>query len=342
MTAHPHTPWPRLVVVALALAAAVSVLLIAFLWPTVTSSVSSLPIAVVAPSPQADAVEQALEDRSPGTFAVTTAATRNEAVDLIESRAVYGALVLGPQPEVLTASAASPPVAQLLAALAPALQAQATAAAQAQGIELPAPITVTVTDVVPLAAADPRGAAIAASSFPVVLGGMLGGIIVSIVVVGAWRRVAAVLVYSVAGGAALVGILQGWFGVLQGDALVTAGAMSLALLSISSVIVGAVSIVGRPGIALGPIVFLLVANPISAAAQPIEFLAQPWGAVGQWFPPGAAATLVRELSYFPAANTLFPWLVLASWAAGGLLLSLIGHFRSSGAASAAALAEAVE
>ena len=133
MTAHPHTPWPRLVVVALALAAAVSVLLIAFLWPTVTSSVSSLPIAVVAPSPQADAVEQALEERSPGTFAVTTAATRDEAVDLIESRAVYGALVLGPQPEVLTASAASPPVAQLLSALAPALQAQATAAAQAQG-----------------------------------------------------------------------------------------------------------------------------------------------------------------------------------------------------------------
>lgn len=342
MTARPHTPWSRLVVVGLALAAAVSVLLIAFLWPTVTSSVSSVPIAVVAPTAQADALEQALEERSPGTFAVTIAATRDDAVDLIESRSVYGAIVLGPQPEVLTASAASPPVAQVLSALAPGLQAQLTAVAQAQGIELPAPITVTVTDVVPLAAADPRGAALAASSFPLVLGGMLGGIIASIVIVGAWRRVVAVVVFSLGGGAALVGILQGWFGVLQGDALVTAAAMSLALLSISAVIVGAVSILGRPGIAVGPIVFLLVANPISAAAQPIEFLAAPWGAVGQWFPPGAAATLVRELSYFPAANTLFPWLVLAAWAAAGLLLSVVGHFRTAGAASAAALAEAVE
>ena len=342
MTAHPHTPWSRLVVVGLALAAAVSVLLIAFLWPTVTSSVSSVPIAVVAPTAQADALEQALEERSPGTFVVTTAATRDDAVDLIESRSVYGAIVFGPQPEVLTASAASPPVAQMLSALAPGLQAQLTAAAQAQGIELPSPITVTVTDVVPLAAADPRGAAIAASSFPLVLGGMLGGIIASIVIVGAWRRVAAVVVFSLGGGAALVGILQGWFGVLQGDALVTAAAMSLALLSISAVTVGAVSILGRPGIAVGPIVFLLVANPISAAAQPIEFLAAPWGAVGQWFPPGAAATLVRELSYFPAANTLFPWLVLAAWAAAGLLLSVVGNFRTAGAATAAALAEAVE
>jgi hypothetical protein len=74
---------------------------------------------------------------------------------------------------------------------------------------------------------------------------------------------------------------------------------------------------------------LLVANPISAAALPKEFLLEPWGAIGQWFPPGAAATLMRELSYFPAADMLFPWLVLTAWAVGGILLSLVGHFRDS-------------
>jgi len=77
---------------------------------------------------------------------------------------------------------------------------------------------------------------------------------------------------------------------------------------------------------------LLFANPISAAAIPKEFIAEPWGEVGQWFPPGAAATLVRDLSYFPAADTTFPWLVLGAWAVGGLLLSVVGHFRTAGGA----------
>ena len=87
-----------------------------------------------------------------------------------------------------------------------------------------------------------------------------------------------------------------------------------------------------PGIAVGVVTFLLVANPISAAAIPVEFLPVPWGAIGQWFPPGAAATLLRDLSYFPAADATFPWLVLAAWAAGGILLSLVGHFRTAGGA----------
>lgn len=54
--------------------------------------------------------------------------------------------------------------------------------------------------------------------------------------------------------------------------------------------------------------------------------------VGHWFPPGAWATLIRELSYFPAADTSFPWLALATWALGGILLSLVGHFREAGGA----------
>jgi hypothetical protein len=38
---------------------------------------------------------------------------------------------------------------------------------------------------------------------------------------------------------------------------------------------------------------------------------------------------VRELSYFPNANTTFPWLVLTGWVVGGLLLALVGHFRTT-------------
>jgi hypothetical protein len=333
----PHTPWPRLVLAGIGLAAVVSVVLVAFLWPTVTSSVKDLPVGVVGPSAVTSQFEDALADRSPDTFAFTEPADRAAAVALIQSRKIYGAVVLGQAPEVLTASAGSPVVSQLLASLAPALQAQLSAAAAAQGIPAASPIVVEVTDVVPLAETDPRGAGLGASSFPLVLGGMLGGIAISIAVVGVWRRVTAVLVYSTVAGFAIAGIMQGWFGALQGDYLVNAAAIALALLSIAGVIVGFVSLFGRPGIAVGPLVYLLIANPISAAAQPLEFLAPPWGALGQWFPPGAAATLLRDLSYFPTADAGFPWLVLGAWAAAGLLVALAGHFRDTGAAARAAI-----
>jgi hypothetical protein len=329
-----------LTVIGVALAAVVSVLVLAFLWPAATSSVKGLPIALVGESAQTSALQDALETKSPGTFDFLTLADRDAAVAEIGTRDIYGAIVLGKSPEVLTASAASPVVAQLLTGLAPALQAQLNAAIAAQGVKLATPLVVAVTDVVPLASTDPRGSVLGAASFPLVLGGMIGGIAISTAIVGVWRRVTALLVYSVVGGLALAGILQGLFGALQGSFIVNAAAISLTLLGIGAVITGFVSIIGRAGIAVGPVLFLLVANPIASAAAPTQFLAQPWGAVGQWFPPGAAATLLRDLSYFPNADTLFPWLVLTGWAVAGLLLSVLGHFRGAGAATKAALAEA--
>ena len=248
---------------------------------------------------------------------------------------------------MLTSSASSLPVTQLLTGVAASLEegvnAQAAAAAEAAGAPAAPPhIDVPATDVVPLADSDPRGTGLTAALFPLVLGGMLGGIAISLAIIGAMRRVTAVLVYSAVGGLLLAGILQGWFGALQGDYWLNAAGIALALAAIAAPITGFVAIMGRAGIALGPIIMLLIANPISAAAIPKEFILAPWGDVGQWFPPGAAATLMRELSYFPAADTTFPWLVLTGWAVGGILLSMIGHFRTAGGAEPDAEAAALD
>lgn len=156
--------------------------------------------------------------------------------------------------------------------------------------------------------------------------------------IGAMRRVLAVVVYSVVGGLVLTGILAGWFGALQGDFWVEVGVIALALAAIAAPITGAVAILGRAGIAVGPIVMMLFANPISGAAMPREFLPGAWGEIGQWFPPGAAANLLRDVSYFPTADATFSWLVLAGWTVGGLLLSVIGHFRTAGGAEPDAIA----
>jgi len=332
-----HTPIARVIGLGLALAAVVAVIVLAFSWPSVTAEAKNLPIAITGPAEAVTAAENAVDEQQPGAIAFTEVDDRAAAVDAIESREVYGAIVVGQEPEVLTTSAGSLVVTQLLNAVAANLEegvnAQAAAAAQAAGAPTAPPhIDVVVTDVVPLADTDPRGTGLAAALFPLVLGGMLGGIAISLAVIGAMRRVLAVVVYAAVGGLVLAGILQGWFGALQGDYWLNAAAIGLALAAIAAPITGFVALIGRAGIAVGPIVMLLFANPISAAAIPKEFIAEPWGEVGQWFPPGAAATLVRDLSYFPAADTTFPWLVLGAWAVGGLLLSVVGHFRTAGGA----------
>jgi len=337
-----HSPWQRAIGLGVVLAAIVGVIVLAFSWPGVTSDPRDLPIAVVGPEAQVTALEAALDERAEGLFEVTVVDDRDAAVAAIESREAYGAIVLSDSPEVLTASAASPVVAQQLSAIAGALQAQLQAAVAAQVPEgvTPPTVTVTVTDVVPLADTDPRGSGLASAAFPLVLGGMLGGILISVALVGALRRLVALAVYAVVGGLVISGILQGWFGVLQGDYLLNAAVVTTALLAIGAPIVGFAALIGRPGVALGPVLFLLIANPISSAAAPVEFLLAPWGAVGQWFPPGAGATLIRETSYFPAADTTFPWLVLAGWAVAGILLALVGHFRATGGATEEAIEEA--
>lgn len=342
----PHTPLARVIAVALGLSLIVAVIVLAFAWPSVTAEPHDLPVAISGPDSAVASVEDALAQKQPGVLDLRQVDDRDAAVAAIEKREVYGAIVLGSQqgeaPEVLTSSASNLSVSQLLSGVGSALEAQinaqATAAAAAAGAPAPEHITVTVTDVVPLASSDPRGTGLTAAMFPLVMGGMIGGIVISIAVIGALRRVLAVVVYAAVGGIVLTGILAGWFGVLQGDFWTQAAVIALSLSAIAAPITGAVALLGRAGIAVGPIVMLLFANPISGATAPKEFLPGVWGAVGQWFPPGAAANLLRDASYFPSADATFSWLVLGAWTVGGLLLSVIGHFRTAGGAESDALA----
>lgn len=343
----PRTPWARALGLAVAAAAVVIAVLLAFLWPTVTSSVKDLPIAVAGPSAAVSAVEKQLDAAADGAFAVTTVDDRAAAVDLIRTRDVYGAIMLGDKPEVLTASANGAAVSQLLGQLAGRLQAQAQQQADAAvqqaiaagrapaGTTAPT-IQVPVTDVVPLADTDARGVGLTAAAFPLVLGGMLGGVLISILVAGRLRRLAAVAAYAVVAGIAVTGVLQGWFGILQGGFWLNALAVSLSMFATAAFIVGMNALLGRVGIAVGAVITILVGNPLSSAAQPLQFLPGAWGEIGQWFVPGASVTLLRDLSYFPDANAAFPWLVLTAWAVVGVVAMLAGHFRNQEVSEAAA------
>lgn len=320
----PHpTDWRRVGPIGVAIAILVGIVVVAFTWTSAASAVRDIPIVVAGPSSATAPVATALGKSD--TFDVDTAGSRAAAVRQIEDRAVYGAVVLSADgaPEVLTATAASPAVAQIMSGVATNLQtqAQASADAQAAAAHTTAPkITVTVTDVVPLSKDDPSGSGLVAAAFPLTMGGMLGGIFLGLLVHGTGRRLVGYLAYVVVVGFAIPAVLQGWFGILQGAYLTNVAACMLTIGAIAGTILGAVCLIGRIGISVGPVLFLLFANPLSSAATPVEFLPSPWGVIGQWFPPGAGARLIRDLSYFPGVDSGLQWWILAGWAALGLVL----------------------
>lgn len=325
MPAQHHTPptVARTLTVSAVAALIVGLVVLAFAWPSITSEPQDLPVGLVG-DPAAAA---GLEEASDGLLDLTSYDDRAAAVGAIEQRDVYGAVVLDPEaPEVLTATAANPQVAHSLQQVAARLQAQQSGSApqgepQAGQQDGPSAATaVKVTDVVPFSADDPTGAGMNAAALPLVLGGILGGVATSLMIASKRQRLVGLIVYPVLGGLLLAAILGTWLGALQAGFLVDAAAIALALAAIAMPIAGLRSLLGPPGIGVGAALMMLIANPISGATLPREFLVGSWGEIGQWFPPGAGATLLRNLSYFPDADSLQSWLVLAGWAVAGLLI----------------------
>jgi hypothetical protein len=359
-TTPPHTRWGLTLATAIGSAAVVAVVLLAFLWPTVTSSVHNLPVVVSGSGPATTALQAQLGKA--GAFKLSSVDTRDAALDAVKTRDAYGAFVVaadGSAVEVVTASAASPVVVQIMnqatagisqgmAQQAAAVQAAKVQAALASGdlkavaaAVQPAPAPkVTVTDVAPLNKQDPRGTGLALLGLPLAMGGMIGGVLISLVVTGFRRRLAAAAVYGLAGGLGLVGILQGWFGILSGPYLLNALAMGLGLFAIAITIVGLESLLGKPGIPVGAVLTMFIGNPISSLTSPQEFLPGAWGAIGQWFVPGATGTLLRDLSYFPDAAQGIHWLVLGLWSAAGIALAILGRHRNEEAVHLPAMLDA--
>jgi hypothetical protein len=330
LTSRPHTKWPVAVVLGVVGSLVVGLIVLAFLWPTRTAEARDLPIGISGPAASVSAVKTAVDANAKGAIDFVSADDRADAVSQIKTRDTYGAIVLSDSPttppEVLTAPAASPAAAQLLSGLAAQLQAHLAEQVAAAGGD-PSAVKVTVTTVVPLSDADPTGAGLVAASFPMMLGGMAGGVLVSLLVVGPLRRLAALAGFGIGVGLILAFVLDTWFGYLPGDFWLVALGLGTSVIATSAFIVGCASLVGTAGIGIGAAITLLFANPLSAAATPWQFLAAPWGAIGQFFVPGASAWLLRSIAYFPDADVSKQWWILAGWIALGVVLTLAGHFR---------------
>ncbi len=295
-------------------------LILWFAWPAGKTAPRDLPVVVAGPAQATETITQRLHAGRPGGFAVTTVPDAAAADQALRDRTAYAAFVVGGTGPVLhVASAAGPTVTALL-----------TQAAQQLGNGQPVP----VVDVVPAPRDDPRGAGFASGFLPLVMTSLAAGIGLLFAVRAHLARVVGVLVFAVFAGLVATAVLH-WLGVLTGSYLTEAGAVALLALAVSAALSGLGATLGRPGIGLGVLVVFLLGNPISGLTSAPELLPQPWGAIGQYLPPGAGGTLLRSVAFFDGARATGPALVLGAWAVVGLALTAFGHYRDRRASHAA-------
>jgi hypothetical protein len=292
----------------------VAVVLTLFAWPAARLEPRDLPVGVAGPAAATAPIEQRLERRE-GAFELHRYAGEAAAREAIEDREVYGAFVATPAgPTVLTASAASPAVAQ-----------QLTHAAGEAGA--------TVEDVVQ---AGPQAPALASSVLPLVIAGLLVGVVAALASSRGLGRAGLAVAGSVVTGVAATAIVQGWLDVIEGDWVVNAGVLSLTVLAIAASLAGLYAVVGRVGLAIGALTMIFVGNPFSGVGSAPELLPEPAGAIGQLLPPGAGGNLLRSTGFFDGAGGAGPLTVLTIWAAAGLALLLLSELRGRRTATAKA------
>ena len=283
-----------------------------------------VPLGLVAPPPAAQNIEAALSARAgDDAFDLRAYPDAAAARSAIERREVLGALAVGPGGvTVLTAEAASPVLAQVIAGVG-------TGIGSAQNIP------VATESVVAPPESDARGTGFAAGLLPLLIAGMALGAAAALALAGRIRMQAAVVLLGpIVAGLGFAGVWS-WLGVVDERFVPVALALSLMIGAISWFIAGAGALLGAPGVGIGAVLMVLISNPLSGLASSPYLLPSPWGAIGQWLPPGAGGTLTRTVAFFPDAPVAGAVWILLGWVAVGALLLGLAALRQRRAPASA-------
>jgi len=307
-----HPEGARAVALVLALTAGLSLILALFVGVAVNSGPNGVKLAVAGPPAAVEQIRAGISQQAgPDAFEITVVADEADARAALEERTADGAIVIGATgPTVLTATAGSPVIAQMLTAAATHLS-NPTAAGPA------------VVDVVALPAGDSRGLGLASGSFPMIIAGLALGAAGAFALRNKWTLLVTMVGGAVAIGVSFAGVLA-WLGVSGGHFLAEASAITLTVATGALLVAGLVRLLGAAGLGIGALVLLLIGNPLSGIATSPRFLPAPWGEFGQWLPTGAGGTLLRTVSYFPEASVAWPLTILFGWAVLGALGVIFG------------------
>ncbi|WP_217551833.1 ABC transporter permease [Streptomyces sp. GbtcB6] len=356
-----HQAWREVAIAAIVLPIVITLAVMAFAWPAGRISPRDVPVGIVGTGPASQHAVEGLTRGKPGAFDFRLYPDQQAARSAIKHRDVYGAFAIsGHSITVLKATAASPSVAQLLTDVGQQLADQATrqiaqqkaALTKADGAQSPAKahkqaaarqraakqgaagadssvrILVKAVDVVPVAAEDPRGVVFSSSVFPLTICGIMIGAFVTMAR-GLARPRHRLLTLLVACAVAALGIYlvaQGFLGALPHNHVATWAILSLDLLSISATAAGVIRLLGPAGLGLSAALMVFVGNAFSGATSAPEMLPKGVDHVGQWLPPGAGASLLRDTTYFDGNADAGHLAVLALWTVCGLTAVMCGHW----------------
>lgn len=271
-------------------------------------------VGIVGPERLSVTIRQEFQVHAPGAIQFVSYRSSEVARNAVESRDLYGALViLRPQAVLTIASAASAPVAA-------ALSGAFTAALSHAHFPL------RVIDAAPLPPGDPRGVVILLILVPTAIVSVAYAVALSMLfkgvhptrVVASVVGCAALLGMVVAAVSSALGATSGHVGsVWLGDAL-----LALALMSATT---GLVKLLGLAGAGVSAILLALIGIACSGAATAPQMLPAGWRALSPTLPPGSGATLLRNLVYFNGSAVTVPLLVLSLYVVGGVVTLVIGY-----------------
>ncbi|MEV6480798.1 DUF3533 domain-containing protein [Streptomyces sp. NPDC051576] len=278
-----------------------------------------IPVAVVPPAQVSGQVVQQLNALENDPLDARAAITAKQARALILDRTVDAAVLIDPKgttDTLLVASAGGPAV-------------SSTAQQIAQTIETDRHRQVTITDIRPPADSDGRGM----SSFYLVMGWMVGGYMAATILgmAGGARpanlhrtviRLGSLALYAIASGLGGAIIADPLLGALQGHFAQLWALGALIVFASAATTVAFQVLWGVIGVGVTVLLFVVLGNPSAGGAYPSVLLPPFWAATGQWLPPGAGTTAVRNTVYFSANAIAQPLWVLAGYAVVGTAVAV--------------------
>ncbi|MFD9815006.1 DUF3533 domain-containing protein [Streptomyces sp. NPDC059080] len=281
---------------------------------------TDIALGVVAPAQARGALVAKLDGLPGSPLDPRALPSREVALQQLRDRKIDAALVVDPRSttdRLLVASGGG-------AALSQATEAVVTAADRAEGR------TVRTEDVRPVADGDSRSL----SSFYLVVGWCVGGYLcAAILAISAGARPAntaravirlgALAVYSLLAGLAGAVVIGPVLNALPGSLFGLWGLGALIVFAVGATTLAFQTLLGVIGIGLAILVIVVFGNPSAGGAYPYPLLPPFWRAIGPALPPGAGTWASRSIAYFGGNGLTSSLLVLAAWAVGGVLLSVV-------------------
>jgi hypothetical protein len=249
-------------------------------------------------------IERTLSATAGDALALRSYPSKPAARAAIQHREVYGAFISGGRRnQVLVASAASLPVAELL-----------------RGVATSADTPAQVDETAALSEHDPRGSTINLMFLPLIVMCFTAVTALGTLRLARRRLIAAVGAFSALGGLGATAVVSAGLGALPGSYLALAAITALSIVAIALPTAGFHRLIGPPGVAVAAVLFLIVANPGSGNATAPELLPGFWRWISQLMPPGAGGTGIRNVAYFNGNAIVRPLVVLTAYAVFGAAL----------------------